>query len=88
MNKHLTGILLPLTDRQQQTLDFMWGFYLENDMLPPCRVTADHFGFAPNAIRDTVKVLVRKSYIEKNTVGKYRFTDVFHEEQESPKEAV
>lgn len=88
MNKHLTGILLPLTARQQETLDFMWRFYQENDQLPPAFVIAKHFGLAINAIKDRLIALKKKGYIEKNTVEKYRFAKMFRAEQESSTEAV
>lgn len=73
--------LFPLTARQQEILDFMWDFYLQNDQLPPAQVIASRFGFFKTAASDAIRALARKSYVEKNSVQKYRFTAMFHGER-------
>lgn len=55
--------------------DFMREFFRENDQLPPCHVIADKFGFAScNAAQAHLDSLARRGLIEKNAVGKWRFT--------------
>ena len=78
----LAGLLQPLTARQQSIVSFMWRFYLENDQLPNGEAIARQFGFrGRTGAVDHLKSLSRLGYIERNTVGAYRFTPMFHKEQ-------
>lgn len=64
-----------LTLRQQQVMDYMRAFHAENDQLPPQAVIARHFGWkSSNAAQTFADILTAKGYIEKNAVGRYRFT--------------
>lgn len=63
-----------LTDRQSEVLEFCRSFFRENDQLPPMLTIAAEFQFCNNAAQDHVKALVKKGYLEKNSVGKYRFS--------------
>lgn len=64
-----------LTPRQAAVLAFMRAFFAENDHLPGGPDISRRFGFtSPNAGADYIAALRRKGYIERNTVGKYRFT--------------
>lgn len=64
-----------LTPRQQLVLDFLRTFHAENDQLPPMRAIAAHFGWkSENSAQTFADILEAKGYIEKNAVGKYRFT--------------
>lgn len=66
-----------LTDRQAQVLLFMWEFYEANDQLPPCMFICAHFGWkSPNAVQTHVEALESKGWIERNTVGKYKFAPI------------
>jgi DNA-binding transcriptional regulator YhcF (GntR family) len=49
-------------------------FFGDNDQLPPMHAIAKQFGWvSANAAHEICEQLVRKGYIEKNAVGKYRF---------------
>jgi SOS-response transcriptional repressor LexA len=64
-----------LTARQRQVLDFMRDFHVRNDQLPPMSAISKHFGWkSDNAAKTFADILEAKGYIEKNEVGKYRFT--------------
>lgn len=64
-----------LTPRQQQVLDYLRAFYEENDQLPPMQTIADHFGWkSMNSAATFTAILEAKGYIEKNAVGKFRFS--------------
>ena len=83
----ISGLLLPLTGRQQQVVDFMWGFYRENDMLPGMNDICRHFSWASsNAALTHVREIEKRGYIELNAVEKYRFTAMFHAEQQQAKD--
>lgn len=74
--------LLPLTKTQEEVLAFLWSFYRCEDQLPPALLVADYFQYrSKTAVNCVQQALERKGYIEKNTVGKYRFTSLFHAEQ-------
>lgn len=64
----------PLTNRQAVILGFLRDFYARNDQLPPMHVIAAHFGFCLNAANDHLEALARRGYLERNAVGKWRFT--------------
>lgn len=83
----LSGILMPLTARQQQVLGFMWAFYCENDMLPSMNDICRNFRWASsNAALCHARELENRGYIELNSVEKYRFTPRFHEEQKAQRD--
>lgn len=64
-----------LTAKQSDVLAFMRGFFAENDHLPGGPDIARHFGFrSPNAGAEYISALERKGYVERNAVGRYRFT--------------
>jgi len=64
-----------LTAKQAEVLAFMRGFFAENDQLPPSRAIRERFGWvSDNAAADFVAALARKGHIERNAVGRYRFT--------------
>lgn len=66
---------VPLTAKQAEVLAFMRGFFAENDQLPPARVIRERFGWASdNAAADFVAALMRKGHLERNAIGRYRFT--------------
>lgn len=86
MTEVLAGILMPLSPRQRDLLDFMWVYFKRNDMLPTCNDCCRHFGWkSPNAAHEHYYAPASKGYIEKNesAVGLYRFTRMFHAEQEA-----
>jgi SOS-response transcriptional repressor LexA len=65
----------PLTKRQQQVLGFMREFFMSNDQIPPVYLIQEAFGFASaTAATGHVAALARKGFIEKNAVGKWKFT--------------
>lgn len=65
-----------LTKRQGEILDFMFRFYLSNDMLPDTGALCNHFGWASrNCVTDHRAALERKGALIKNEVGKYKFTN-------------
>lgn len=64
-----------LTAKQVEVLTFLVRFYEENDQIPPCRVIAEHFNFASdNAANDHLQALARRGWIEKNSVGRWKFS--------------
>lgn len=64
-----------LTPKQADVLAFMREFFAENDQLPAGPEIARHFGFrSTNASFEYLVALEKKGCIERNTVGRYRFT--------------
>lgn len=64
-----------LTPKQADVLAFMREFFAENDQLPAGPEIARHFGFrSPNAGFEYLVALEKKGCIERNAVGRYRFT--------------
>ncbi len=55
-----------LTERQQEILEFISTYMLENGRSPTLREIGSKFGFSHIAARDAVLALVRKGYLEKN----------------------
>lgn len=56
-------------------MDFLRSFYAMNDQLPPARVIADHFGWtSANAAYEHLEGLRRRGFLERNAVGKWKFT--------------
>ena len=67
--------MTPPTARQLEVLDFMRAFLAENDEMPPMWVIAKHFGFrSENAAQCHVDALMRKGFLERNSIGNLRFT--------------
>lgn len=71
----MTPLHPKLTARQQQVLDFIRAFHAKNDQLPPMSSIAEAFGWkSVNSAQTFANILEAKGYIERNEVGKYRFT--------------
>ena len=68
---------LKLTARQAQVLEFMRNFHRDNDQLPTQECLCARFGWkSPNSALTFLKILEFKGYIERNTLGKFRFTRI------------
>lgn len=66
----------PITDRQRRLLAFCDLFLTQNDQLPTAQAIADHFGWkSPNASYEAMASLERRGLIERNVLGKMRFTE-------------
>ncbi len=73
---------MKLTSRQSDVLAFMWDFYQRNDQLPPPPKICDKFGWrSPNAVTEVRQSLVNHGAIERNEVGKFKFTDAYRKMQ-------
>lgn len=60
---------------QEMVLGFMREFFAQNDQLPPAHAISEHFGWKLKQNADWhVRALEREGRIERNAVGKYRFT--------------
>jgi SOS-response transcriptional repressor LexA len=71
----MTAKQRPLTPRQQEVLAFMREFFADNDQLPTLLAIARRFGWkSVNAAVVMTAILERKGFIEKNVLGKYRFS--------------
>ena len=61
--------------RQGEVLRYCAEFYTKNDQLPPRAMICRHFGWASwNAAEEMLQALESKGYLERNEVGKFRFT--------------
>lgn len=64
-----------ISQRQADVLNFCQEFFLQNDTLPTRAVVAEHFGWASaNAAQCHMEILERCGFLEKNALGKYKFT--------------
>lgn len=64
------------TARQRSLLLFCDTFLTQNDQLPTYQAISDHFGWtSTNSALEAVAVLERKGLLERNTLGKWRFTE-------------
>jgi len=63
-----------LTNLQSHVFDFMREFFRKNDQLPPVDYIANEFGRYPNQIHEMLISFQKKGLIERNVVGKWRFT--------------
>lgn len=64
-----------LSIRQIEVLCFMYHFYLDNDQLPTMAAIAGSFGWgSANAADQHCRILHAKGALEKNVLGKYKFT--------------
>lgn len=57
----------------EQVYAFMVEFYAENDQLPSVLHIGTQFDLSGAAAHEHLKKLARHGYIEKNSVGRYRF---------------
>jgi SOS-response transcriptional repressor LexA len=65
----------PITPGQRRVLDFLRDFHAQNDQLPPIQAIAAHFGWSSwNAAQTHIMGLVKRGYLERNEVGKWRFS--------------
>lgn len=65
----------PLTTPQLKIIQFMHEFYLAQDQLPTMKSIADHFGWkSPNNADEHCRAISEKGYLEKNVLGKHKFT--------------
>lgn len=63
------------TAKNLEVLAYMREFYLENDQLPPLTCINRNFGWVSlNAAQLHVDALIRHGLVERNAVGKLRFT--------------
>jgi hypothetical protein len=65
----------PMSPRQTQVFAYMVEFFSANDQLPPHTVVSQFLGTAPNHSYELSIALEKKGYIERNAVGKFRFTE-------------
>lgn len=64
------------TAKQRSLLLFCDTFLTQNDQLPTYQAISDHFSWAStNAALEAVAALERKGLLERNTLGKWRFTE-------------
>lgn len=64
-----------LTDKQLAVFVFMQEFFRENDQLPPQAALQERFGWKHECSADQYRLaLERAGYIERNAVGKFRFS--------------
>lgn len=65
------------TEKQAALLLYCGQFYAENDQLPTARAICDHFGWSSaNAAYDVLIALSRRGYVERNALGKWKFTSL------------
>jgi SOS-response transcriptional repressor LexA len=64
----------PISPVQSMVLGFMREFFAENDQLPPARAICARFNWdSSNNASHYQRQLLKKGYLEVNSVGKYRF---------------
>ena len=64
-----------LTAKQLLILQFMHSFYSAQDQLPSMQWVADHFGWKSiNVAFEQCGAITKKGYLEKNCLGKNKFT--------------
>lgn len=68
----MTEAELPLM--QQRVLAFAHVFLEDEDQFPPLRATATRFGMRFQTVANHYRRLEKAGFIERNAVGKYRFT--------------
>lgn len=67
--------MIELTATQAKVFEYMVQFFHKNDQLPPNKKIAEHFNWSSaNSAYVHINALFLKGVIEKNEVGKYRFT--------------
>ena len=65
---------MKITKTQQKYLIAIIEFFAENDQSPPVDALADMVGVHPNSAHQALRRLELAGAIERNSVGKYRFT--------------
>lgn len=63
-----------LSPRQSEAFTYLVQFFAANDQLPPVATVAAHMGVFSNQAHEIAVALEKKGWIERNAVGKYRFT--------------
>jgi hypothetical protein len=64
----------PLSRRQSEAFSYLVQFFAANDQLPPIASVAAHMGIFSNHAHEIAVALEKKGWVERNSVGKYRFT--------------
>jgi repressor LexA len=60
----------PLTERQEQVLNYFESYYKEEGVPPTIQSVADHFGWkSPNAAQDHMSRLAKKGRLRKTNRG-------------------
>lgn len=66
----------PITDKQRLVLDYMRAFFRTNDQLPTHQMLCARFNWTSlNSAAEHCAVLERRGLIERNVLGKFKFTD-------------
>ncbi len=69
--------VVELTKIQEMVLYYCRTFFEENDQLPPYRLIKECFGWkSVNAVKDVMRILEKKGYVEKNEANRYKFKRV------------
>jgi len=63
-----------LTDRQTEVYRYLVEFFEKNDQLPPTREVGRHFGILQNGARSHLMALERKGFLDRNKLGRLRFS--------------
>nr|WP_319566261.1 hypothetical protein [uncultured Rhodoferax sp.] len=63
-----------LSTRQSEAFTYLMQFFSANDQIPPIATVAAHMGVYSNQAHEIFTALEKKGWIERNAVGKYRFT--------------
>jgi SOS-response transcriptional repressor LexA len=64
-----------ITDKQMAVLEFCGRFFAANDQLPTAVAIAQQFGWvSANASWQVLYALQGKGYLERNSLGKFKFT--------------
>ena len=73
-----TVCYLPITDKQNEVLEFIKVYLIDNQSTPTCAAIANRFGFRINSAYGHLESLRRKGFIEQISSGKkktnYRLT--------------
>lgn len=68
-------MMKPLTANQAILINYLWAFFNDNDQIPPCQTIARDFGWSsPNAAQEKLDSLCGRGLLEKNRIGKWKFT--------------
>ena len=71
----MTGPATPITDKQLKVLAYMQAFFARNDQLPTMHALCDKFKWTSlNSAFEHCAALERRGLIERNAVGKFKFT--------------
>jgi SOS-response transcriptional repressor LexA len=76
MDARRTKRLRPMTRQQRRVLAFCDYFLTQNDQLPTMQAITDHFDWSStNSAFSVLVSLERRGMIERNALGKFRFTE-------------